>query len=136
MRLGNTDHVGAHIDRHGFDVSRHGRRIVDSDPASIDLAVRGAVDDVDQKMSAIGKMVRCRDAGQRIFRDRVSIPIEERFAQFATLIFRMGRLVHVDIDMGPNQSYRSAQMRRGKFIVGGAVWQLIPFFCLRHVSLL
>src|SRR6476660_6357704 len=89
MRLGNADHVGAHIKRYGFDVSRHNRRIVDGDPARIDLAVCGAVDDVDQKMPAIGKMVWCRDAGQRIFGDRVSIQVAERFSKLAALIFWM-----------------------------------------------
>ena len=64
----------------------------------IDFALARPVDHRGQKMSAIGEMVGCRYPGQRIFGYRVVIPIEQWFAEFAALIFRVRRLIHVDID--------------------------------------
>src|SRR5947207_3684867 len=48
-------------------------------------------------MSAIGEMVRGRHPGQRISGDGVAVPVEQRLAQFAALVFGMRRLVHVDV---------------------------------------
>ncbi len=101
MRLGDADDIGSHVEGDGFDVARHRRGIVHRDFLRIDFAVARPVDHVGQKMSAIGEMVGCRDSGQGIFGDGVAIPVEQRFAELAALIFRMRRLVHIDVDMLP-----------------------------------
>ena len=120
MRLGDADDVGSHIKGDRLDVARHRRGIVHRDFLRIDFAVARPVDHVGQKMSAIGEVIRRRDAGQRIFGDGVAIPVEERFAELAALIFRMRRLVHVDVDMRADDFNRSPEIRRGKFFAGVA----------------
>src|SRR5262245_50891656 len=55
-------------------------------------------------------MIRRRHAGKRVLGDGIAIPIEEWLSQLATRVFRMGRLVHVDVDMWPDDAHRSPEV--------------------------
>ena len=104
MRLSNADDIGSHILRHGLDVSCHRCRVIDSDPLCVDLAFGVPVDHRSEELPAIGEMIRRRHAGERIFGDGVAVPVKERLPQLAARVFRMGRLVHVDVDMRPDDA--------------------------------
>ena len=111
MRLSNADDIGSHIVRHGLDVSRHRCRVIDGDPLCVNLPFGIAVDHRSEELPAIGEMIRRRHAGERIFGDRVAVPVEERLPQLAACVFGMGRLVHVHVHMRPDNADRSAQIR-------------------------
>ena len=97
MRLRDGDDVRAHVAGDGLDVARHRRGIRDGHLLRVDLALGCLIDHRGQEMSAIGEMVRGRHPGQRISGDGVAVPVEQRLAQFAALVFGMRRLVHVDV---------------------------------------
>ena len=81
-----------------FDMACHRRRITDLDLLRIDFTLGGLVDHIAQKMPPVGEMIRCCHTRQRIFGHRVVVPVKQRLAQFAARIFRMRRLIHVDVD--------------------------------------
>ena len=98
VSLRHRHHVRSHVMGDRFDMAGHRRWIADLDLLRIDFAFGSLVDHIAQKMPPISEMIRRRHARQRIFGHRVVVPVKERLAQFAARIFRMRRLVHVDVD--------------------------------------
>lgn len=111
MSLGYGDDIRTHVQGYRFDMPRHRGRIRHLYLSGIDLALGCLVDDSAEKMAAIGKMIRRRYPRKGILRDCIVIPVEKRFAQFTALIFRMRRLIHIDIHHRSHYADRPSEIR-------------------------
>ena len=114
MRPRHAHYVGAEVFGHALDVAGHGRRIVHGHALWIDVALRRAIDRVEDDVLAVGCMVRAAgDAREGIGRNAVTVVGHHDGAELAAGVLGMRAITRFDVDDRPDNVDRPAQVRRG-----------------------